>query len=172
MTEEHYECPIGISDEYYRLIGIIAAQWERLSFCLEWAVAEIGMHDPVRVGLLTNNLTYTAKIELLLTYAAPLEQHDKKSWKELFDCIQEIRRVNNLRNNYVHARWIPAETSGSPAERSVVRTTHGKLDIGNKPTPLSELVIAAKDIYSVGEKFMAIMNSHGLLNRVPTSKES
>ena len=166
MPAEKYECPIGISDEYYRLIGIIAAQWERVDFLLEWAVAEIGSHDPVSVGLLSTNLTFTAKIELILTHAEPLRKPAPEKFREISNAIQEIRRVNSLRNMYVHARWMPADNDENIALRSVVRTTQGKLDIGNKPTPLSELVMAARDINNAGESFMKIMNDFGLLKGI------
>src|SRR5688572_7331575 len=126
--EAPFKCDVGIPNEYYRMIGIIAALWERLDFVLELAVAEVGMHNPFEVGLLTLNLTFTAKIELILVYAEPLKKKAPDEWTKFHDVIQEIRRVNKLRNEYVHARWFVDPTQTELPLRSIARTYQGKLE--------------------------------------------
>jgi hypothetical protein len=49
-----YQSPFGdIPDEYMRLVGIIAAHWERVELLLELAIARITQHEFHRVALLT-----------------------------------------------------------------------------------------------------------------------
>lgn len=144
---EKYESPLGLPDEYYRLIGIIAAHWERLDFILGIAVAELGTHDHLDVALLIENIGFNSKIDLIMVHLRnAFEGYDDEVFLALKSPLEGVKTAYGLRNKYVHARWIKPPKEGDLPLRSVLRTKNGKLSLGNEPTGTAELVKAAQDI--------------------------
>jgi hypothetical protein len=159
---DKYESPISLPDEFFRLLGIIAVHWERLEFVLELSVAEIGSHDPHDVGLLTGNIGFQSKIDLILAYASMLKEEFPNQHREIKVALQAVRDAYALRNTYIHARWIPP-AGPHPAKRSVTRTKGGKITVGNMDTSEADLLKAAKVIWDAMEKWIAVMQQYGML---------
>lgn len=64
-----------------RLLGIISAHWEWLEMVLERAIAEIMEQKYSRVALLTGNIGFYAKCDLILVYARVFEKENPDTWK-------------------------------------------------------------------------------------------
>ena len=72
---DKYQSPSGVlPNEHMRLVGIISAHWEWLEVLMERAIAEIMEHQYTRVALLTVNIGFKSKCDLLMTYARPFQQ--------------------------------------------------------------------------------------------------
>ncbi len=158
-----YQSPVALPDEYFRLIGIIAAHWERVEYLLEWTVAEAANLKHHRVGLLTTNIGFRSKCDIVLSYARALEPTAPSEWKAIKAGIKKITDAYILRNTYIHAKWIPPGRGHKQVMRSVVRTSGGKANIANEITTIEEMAKAAHDIDTAGADFMALMQSYGLL---------
>ena len=65
-----------LADEHMRLVGIIAFHWEALDVAMQRAIAEVMEHSLDRVGLLTDNLSFRAKQDLLMSYARHFQTED------------------------------------------------------------------------------------------------
>jgi hypothetical protein len=75
-----YQSPIGDTpDEHMRLVGIIALHWEWVEILLERAIADIMEHDFNRIALLTNNISFGDKCDLVLTYARVFEEPEPET---------------------------------------------------------------------------------------------
>lgn len=144
-----------------RLVGIISAHWETVDVFLQQAIAFVSDHELGRVALLTENIGFRTKIDLLMTYARPLQSEDAQLWKEFTACFGEIKKAYSLRNAFVHARWYMSEGRELPS-RSVFRINGGKLVATNNETTLEELEKAADDILNAGESFYALLIRMGM----------
>ena len=162
-----YDSEIKLPDEYFRMVGIIAAQWEYIEFQLEWAVAEIGGHKVSKVGLLTTNLGYQAKHDLILAHGRPLKAQSPDEWSALTTVMNDVQKAYLLRNTFVHAKWIAGESDAELPKRSIVRTRGGKLIMDDFPTELSELVEAATKIQAAGDGFLRLMQTYDIMSGDP-----
>lgn len=158
-----YKSHIDLPDEYFRLIGIISAQWEYVEVALERAVAEIGGHKYSRVGLLTANLGFQTKADLIMAYGRALQTSKPAEWAALKKVLKGLKDAYTLRNTYVHAKWFMPKKKGSLPTRSVVRTKGGNLNIADVPTTTEQMAIAAENIHTAGDEFVKLMNSFALL---------
>jgi hypothetical protein len=153
----------SLPDEYMRLVGIIAAHWEWAELVLERAVAEVGMHDPDKVGLLTNEISFSSKCDLILAYARPFEDADPPTWKRFTLAIKRLRDAYSLRNAFVHAKWRHDRKTGEWG-KSVVRVKGGKLSVYDASVELSELEHAAQETWDAGESFVNLCGEFGVLS--------
>jgi hypothetical protein len=157
----NYQSPFPLPDEHLRLVGIIAAHWEHLDLILQRAVAEIMSLDWNRVRLLTENLSVTAKLDLLSAHARQaLQKNDLTRFNKVIALVQA---AYGRRNAYVHAKW---DQNGAEPEQPwqfSIRTRGGKLSIVQKPTPIEELEKAAAQIWSAGESFGDKLRRYGML---------
>jgi hypothetical protein len=115
------------------------------------------------VGLLTANIGFQSKLDLIMVYVRPLQTQRPAEWKNFTGALNDIRDAYGFRNTYVHAKWIPPRHKKAPVQRSVVRTKGGNLTLGDFPTSTAELVKAAQAIDAAGDKFMALMQTYGWL---------
>jgi hypothetical protein len=161
---EPYKPPINLPDGHMRMVGIIAAQWEWIEIVLERAVAEVMTLKHAQVGLLTVNLSFRAKCDLILVYARPLETEDNDSWKKFTKVIESLKAAYTLRNAYVHAKWKINERTGKLG-RTSVRTMGGRLALVDEETKIEDMERDAKAIWDAAEHLGALLTSFGLLQQ-------
>jgi hypothetical protein len=160
-----YQSPMGTPDEIMRLVGIIAAHMEWLELLLERAIAEIQEHDFYRVALLTNEISFSSKCDLILVYARVYEDKEPPLWKQFTVTIGKLRDAYSLRNAFVHAQW-KRDIGTKQWGRAIVRIKGGKLTLSDEITELSELESAAQTIWDAGENFLRLCQSQGILRQV------
>jgi len=158
-----YLSTIGLPDEYYRLTGIIAAEWEYTEYVLEWAIREISLLKGVRVDILIVNIPYQAKYDLVMAFARQLKEPDPKGWERFKKALKDIKEAYTLRNTYVHARWLPHKPRHPGVKRSVTRSRGGRFVMDNIPVSEDDLVAAAVSIQDARESFMKLMQSYNLM---------
>jgi hypothetical protein len=151
-----------LPDEFMRLVGIIAAHWEWVELILERVVAEVGEHDFSRVGLLTNEISFGAKCDLILVYARPFETTAPETWRRFTIAIRDLKDAYSKRNEFVHAKWKHDHVSGEWG-KSMLRTKGGKLTIGDQKVEISQLEKAAQQIWDAAERFSGLCQEFGVL---------
>jgi hypothetical protein len=157
-----YKSPMELPDDHMRLVGIISAHWEWVELILERAIAEIMEHKFSRVALLTNEISFSSKCDLVLVYARVYEDADPETWKLFTLAIKGLRDAYSLRNAFVHAQWKRDATS-KVWGKAVVRTKGGKLTISDEPVPIEDLEAAATAIWDAGNGFTVLCQMHGVL---------
>jgi hypothetical protein len=161
MTEQEY--PLGMPKEYYLMIGVISAQWETIEQLLEDTVADMLGIRRASVGLLTPNIGFRSKIEIILAVGRKaFEETLPINWKHLKKSLERIQKAYLLRNTYVHARWV--EPNGDVAVRRVVRTDSGRATIDLVPTNIHEMADAVSEILATREEFARLLETFGVAN--------
>ena len=155
-----YRSPFGLPDEHMRLVGIIAAHWEAIDLLLQRGVAEIMSRELHEVRLLTENLSVPAKLDLLVAHARDALPTAK--FKSFNKAIKAVQEAYGKRNGYVHAKW-DSENDETDPWRITVRTRGGRISIIQKPTPIEELIEAAKELINAGDTLTATLQAYGLL---------
>jgi hypothetical protein len=159
---EKYQSPIPLPDEHMRMVGIIAAHWEWIELILERSIAEIMEQQHHTVGLLTANISFGSKCDLILVYARVFEKDQPQVWKEFTTAIEALGGAYMKRNTYVHAKW-KRDRSTLEWGITTVRTRGGKLTASDNPVSVNELVDAAQSIFDAGERFTALVQRFGIL---------
>ncbi len=156
-----YKNPINIPDEHMRMVGIIAAHWEWIEFALERTITEIMDLDINRVGVLTTNLGFQTKCDIILLHARLFKETDKPTWRRFTDVYEGLKKAQEIRSKFVHTVWTLGE-NGIPIRHAVL-TTGKKLTVDEEPTPIEELYDAAETIWKNGEAFRRLMQEFDLL---------
>jgi hypothetical protein len=159
-----YQSPSRVlPDEHMRLVGIISAHSEWLELLMERAIAEIMEHEYIRVALLTTNIGFRSKCDLLMAYARPFQtENQPENWKEFISILEQIKTAYTLRNTYVHVQWKIGEKTRQIG-RAAVRTQGGKFGIIDEPGPIDRLNDAAQAIWDVSEPFLRFCQRFGVL---------
>lgn len=151
-----------LPDDHMRLVGIIASHWETLDVALQRAIAEVQGSSLEKLGLLTDNLSFRAKLDFLMSYARHLQTDDKPLWQEFMNVMKSVEKANTLRNTYVHAKWLEGVTPSLP-KRAVVNVRGGRFNLCDEPTPIAELESAAQYIVAAGEQFLTFFQKFGVM---------
>ena len=160
---ERYLSPMdGLPDEHMRMVGVISAHWEYLEILLERAIADTMGRDYYEVQLLTENVSFTNKCDLVLIYARPFEKTEPDEWKKFTLARAELKAAHGARNEYVHAQWKQDRTT-KVWGKSSVRTKGGKLVISDNAVDIEDMNKAAQQIWDAAIKFLALCQSHGVL---------
>jgi hypothetical protein len=136
-----------------RMVGIIAAHWEQAELMMERAIAETMEHEFARVAILTANIGFRSKCDLLMAHARVFQQADKATWSEFTQIIRDLQAVYALRNTYVHAKWKTNVPKGDPPQLVTARTSGGRFTIKSDPVDITEMNDAATKIWETGERF-------------------
>src|SRR5262245_22795247 len=159
----NYRSPFSVlPDEHMRLVGIIAAHWEFLDILLQRILAEVMEHDPHRVALLTENIPFRAKTELLMAYARALQEREPQLWDEFTKAHSSLQTAYGLRNRYVHARWKAGASPELPM-RVVTRVSGGRFTLADEETSICELEVAAQTLWETGEALRIFFQKFDLL---------
>ncbi len=169
---EPYKNPIPLPDEHMRMVGIIAALWEHIERMLEIALAEIMGLEELRISVLTTNLGFQTKCDIILLHARLFKDSEDPEirgyWKHFSRVYEDLKKAQELRSKYVHAIWtVDPENPEHLPTRNSLRTTGKKLQIIEDPTPVSELYQAADAIWESGQEFLELLRRFGLLKSSP-----
>ena len=158
-----YKSPMdGLPDEHMRLVGIISAHWEYVELLLERAIAEVMGRKYSDIALLTGNIGFYQKCDLILVYARVFEEPEPETWKRFTGAIKELKDAYPDRNQYVHAKWKRDITTRAWGKSSI-RTKGGKLTISDVSVQCEDLEKAAARIWNAAEAFLALCQEHGVL---------
>ena len=156
-----YQSPLqSLPDEPMRLLGIIAVHWEWIEVLLERAVAEVMSLKHEHVGLLTANLSFHAKCDLIAVQASPLRTLDPNLHKEFTRTLEGLKDAYSDRNKFIHGKW---NVEQGVLLRYETRTRNGKLTIAREPTTETDLADAAQCIYEAADRFLRLQQRYGLL---------
>jgi hypothetical protein len=159
---DKYQSPLPLPGEHMRMLGIIATHWEWVEHLLSNAVAEVMEHDPDRVAILTANIGFHPKCDIILAYARHFQETDPAEWSKFTKTLQTLRDAYAARNKFIHAKWKLAD---GHIRRTEVRTRGGKFTIADDPTPISELNAAAQQIVDAGEAFIELVQPYGIFRK-------
>jgi hypothetical protein len=158
---DRYKSPIAdLPDDHMRMVGIISTHWEWIEVMMERAVAEVMQHQPARVQILTANINFHTKCDIILAYARHFQKEDPEQWKKFTTTIEGLKNAYSERNKYVHAKW---KMVGSQINLTQVRTSGGKFSLIDEPCPIEDLNKVAHQIVEAGEAFVTLVQPFGLL---------
>jgi len=140
---DKYQSTFAYPDEHMRLLGIIAAHWETVEHLLGIAVAQVMEHEPGRVAILTANIGFHQKCDIILAYARHFKETDQPEWSKFNQTITTLKDAYSARNKFIHAKWHVVD---GQIRRTEVRTRGGKFTIADEPTPISEMNAVAQQI--------------------------
>ena len=148
-----------------RMVGIIAAHWEHLELMLERAVAETMDHEFARVGILTANIGFRSKCDLLMAHARVFQTGAEPIWKEFAAVLEDIKNAYAARNTYVHAKWKAGDPNkqSDQINRVSLRTTGGRFNIVDEPVAIEDMYRAAGQVHAAGERFVRFCQMFGML---------
>src|SRR5215831_7411266 len=114
---DRYHSPFPLPDEHMRMLGIIATQWEWVEQLLGNAIAEIMEHKPDRVAILTANVGFHQKCDILKAYARTFQEDDPPAWSRFNQTITMLKDAYSARNRFIHAKWQLLDDRGPNAWR-------------------------------------------------------
>ena len=161
VSMKKYQSPFNFPDEHMRLVGIIAAHSECLNLIIEKAVAYVTMNKQSQVQLLTSHLGLSQKLDILTAYFQQFRGSDDGQWKESVEVFKTIRKAIDLRNEFVHARWLMEEPAIAP-HRLVIRIKSGKLIEKFEKVEHQQLEDVADFIHNTGEKLTQLLLKIGI----------
>ena len=167
-----FKNPFNIPDEHMRMVGIIACQWEHIEKTLEHTVAESMGHKPSRVGLLTMNIGFHTKCELILAYARAFEKEEPLTWKLFTSSIEHLHTCQKIRSEFVHASWHENETDREKPLRLILSTRGKRLTYEERSTNIQELYDAAETLDKYASSFILLMQECGLLLPYPQTPDA
>ncbi len=158
-----YQSPIvDTPDEHMRLVGIIALHWEWVEIVLERVLADVMEQDFSSIALLTNNVSFRDKCDLILTYARVFEEPEPETWKRFTKSITRLKDAYSGRNQFIHAQWRRDKTTKEWG-RSVVRTRGGKLTLLEETVLIGDMEKVAQEIWDAAEEFTQLCQARGVL---------
>jgi hypothetical protein len=161
--KERYKSPMdGLPDEHMRMVGVISAHWEYLEILLERAIADIMGRNFYEVQLLTENISFTNKCDLVLIYARPFEKAEPDEWKKFTSAIADLKAAHGARNEYVHAHW-KQDQKTNVWGKAGVRTKGGKLVVSDSAVDIEDMSKAAQQIWDAAVSFLALCQRHNVL---------
>ena len=151
--------PAHLSDPILRNMGLVTASWGVLEAHLEFLILK---HQDIALNtglLLTANLSFRAKADLLLTFAAEKAFADDENSK-LKTLVREAERLYGKRNMVAHCAWLSTDNQ-SVAKVMGVRT-RGKLVVSDDEVSVSELQLIADNIHALGADLLDFMERNGI----------
>ena len=159
MAESYTTKPAHLSDPILRNMGLITASWGVLEAHLEFIILghqEINLNTGL---LLTANLSFRAKADLLLTFAAEKAFADDQNSK-LKTLVREAERLYGRRNMVAHCAWFATDDPLVAKARGV--RTRGKLVVTDEDVSVDELQLIASDIHALGADLLDFMERNGI----------
>ena len=109
--------------------------------------------------LLTANLSFRAKADLLLTFANEKAFSDDENDK-LKKLVRKAERLYGKRNMVAHSGWFPTDNPLVANVRGV--RTRGKLVVTDDEVSTDDLQAVADDIHALGFAFLDFMDRNGI----------
>jgi hypothetical protein len=158
-----YESPLGYPNEHMRLLGLIAAHWELVDFCLERLIARVMDFDPITVALYTANIDFNRKLDLLTAHVRDgCDRGEYQDlWKEYNKLHARLINAQAARNDFVHSKWrLDAETG--EFKRIKLKTRGGKFKITDVAVSTEELEAAVREIVNIGNDVVTFFKKQGI----------
>lgn len=116
-----------VSNKYSSLIGQFLIDFSYLEYELNVAIAEVVHSDFHETGyVIIEKLTFKNKIELFYKLYVRYESFNDKKNKAVLDLIrQQLKLINDFRNNVVHANWQTLSKDGFVRTKIVVDNEEG-----------------------------------------------
>ena len=151
--------PAHLSDPILRNMGLVTASWGVLEAHLELLILR---HQEINLStglLLTANLSFRAKADLLLTFAAEKAFADDQNIK-LKTLVRKAERLYGKRNMVGHCAWFRTDNPLVAKVRGV--RTRGKLVVTDEEVSVNELQLIADDIHALGAALLDFMEYNGI----------
>ena len=144
MSSQSYDLP----DPFYYNIGQIAAKWSAIEAELEFIILDAYEINQNNGLILSSQLGYRAKIELIRVLLNWKADHELQKSKEMFDLVAKVDEAYGRRNATVHSVW---RGSAEPniASRTSIRAK-GKLKYGSEPVTIEELEADVEALRTLG----------------------
>ena len=149
-----------IAEPILTRIGLIASSWSALEAQLEFAILR---HQEIDLGtgmLLTANLGYRSKVDLLTTFANEGGITPETEAKALLRLLGRANVAYGERNLVVHSVW--SATDNPLIGRIQGVRTKGKLRVLDEPMSVNRLNDIAEEIVQVGGDIFDFMKRHNL----------
>jgi hypothetical protein len=112
MKEKHGIIPTSVSDDHYRAIGQVTANWAALEAIISSAIWQIGeIQDEVGVCMTSQIFTYDAKINALVSLLETRGGFEVVI-KHINKFHEKTRGLSKLRNRIVHDPWVGDAKTG------------------------------------------------------------
>lgn len=148
-----------LSDPILRNMGLVTALWGILETHLEFFILT---HQEIKLStglLLTANLSFRAKADLLKTFATEKAFSGDENNK-LKTLVRQAEGLYGKRNMVAHCAWLPTDDPLVAKVRGV--RTRGKLVVRDDEVSVDDLQAIANDIHRLGVAFLAFMARNGI----------
>ncbi|HXV12325.1 MAG TPA: hypothetical protein VD839_16120 [Burkholderiales bacterium] len=163
MKKPYFFSRDGLSDEHYRLIGLIAAEWAEFELVMESALLHFlynswGDLSWRRSHCLSAEMGNVSRVNAILSLASVAEQWGKVTETQFLALEKLCNRADTLRgqrNEIVHATWMPRrEGSTEPPHRSKM-TAKRVLKVSLEPRDDKTLMAIAEGISQLNWEWRA-----------------
>lgn len=141
-----------LSDPILIHMGLVISFWGALEHQMEFLILH---NQEISVGrglLLTTNLSYRSKSDILRTFANEDDDLPKEERDILKSVVNRANQLYGIRNMIAHAQWMPTDDPQKARVMSV-RTT-GKLRLLDKDVDVEELKCCAKELRDLGAELI------------------
>ena len=150
-----------LSHEFLAQIGLIAAQWSAIEVAMELAILKIQEIDLSTGLVLTSEIGFRQRYNLLMTFAnEPGGIEPKTEADTLKRILKRIWNAYPKRNAAVHPLWV-ATDDPLIAKRMGIRAK-GRLRVISESVSLDDLIKDAEEIRQIGGYLSAFMERNGL----------
>ena len=159
--------PTTLDDDLFHLsepilihMGLVIAYWGTLEAQIEFFILR-NQKIPSSTGLLlTTNLSYRAKADLLMTFAKGDHDLPESEKTALKDIVVEADRLYGKRNRVAHSSWFPTDHPFVARVQGI--RTRGKLVLTDKEIHIDELRQDAVDIRELARVMLDFMDRNDL----------
>lgn len=149
-----------LSEPILKHMGLVIAYWGVLEAQIEFFILR-NQKIPSSTGLLlTTNLSYRAKADLLMTFAKSDRDLPESEKTALKDIVVEADRLYGKRNRVTHSSWHPTADPLVARVRGI--RARGKLVITDKDIHIDKLRQDAVDIRELGRVMLDFMKRNGI----------
>ena len=159
MPSDFPELSRNLSDRHLQLIGRVATEWAWLDYNIHRGIASLLLLEEHQAMASSVFISTAHRLQLLIGLLED-SRADKDTLAEFRNLSNEIRRVEGLRNEIVHAVWY--DTTGSDGEYQVSGTFHkrGKYRPSTIHKSDSEIEDVVIDLVAVSNELEEFLNAH------------
>jgi hypothetical protein len=132
ITKIHPNASIDLDEKHFAMIGKVAAAWSLLEYALDRAINHLSASDDERGYCVTSQILSASNKMKALISLIELRPIDKNTLAQLHKIQQEIYRLIDQRNRYIHDVWIKDKETGQHFRHQLV-TKEGQLLLDNIP---------------------------------------
>ncbi len=155
------EQSIIISDRHLRAIGLIAVIWSGIEQAMEIAICGLYSIDLNRGLVLTANIGFRSRVDLLRILAKNGAIRDKRDAAICLGLLTRIEKAYVTRNEAVHGGWGPSPDP-TKARRMSIRARGSQLRCVSEDVSAEELEASVQKIGILGADFTDLVDRLGL----------